>query len=66
LATVIAALIQGEDRDDVLSADWKSLRHLNEIKLLHPPYWVESSIPGPLISGLARFDMLENALAGIL
>jgi ADP-ribosyl-[dinitrogen reductase] hydrolase len=35
LATVIAALIQGEDRDEVPSSDWKPLRHLNEIKPLH-------------------------------
>jgi ADP-ribosyl-[dinitrogen reductase] hydrolase len=36
LATVLAALICGEDRREVLSPDWKSLRCLNEIKPLHP------------------------------
>ena len=30
------------------------------------PFWGESQIPGPLRSGLARMDMLEDALAGIL
>lgn len=29
-------------------------------------YWGELSIPDSLRSGLARFDMLEHALAGIL
>jgi ADP-ribosylglycohydrolase len=29
-------------------------------------FWGESNIPEPLRSGLARMDMLENALAGIL
>ena len=36
LATVLAALIQGEDRQAVLSPTWKPLQHLNEIKPLHP------------------------------
>ena len=36
LATVLAALIHGEDRDEVLSPDWKSLQLLNSIKPLHP------------------------------
>jgi len=36
LAAVLAALIQGGERHDVLSPDWKPLRHLNEIKPLHP------------------------------
>jgi ADP-ribosyl-[dinitrogen reductase] hydrolase len=36
LATVLAALIHGEDRDEVLSPDWRPLRKLNEIKPLHP------------------------------
>ena len=36
LATVLAALIHGEDRDSVLSQDWKSLKQLNVIKPLHP------------------------------
>ena len=133
LATMLTALIQGEDRDTVLSSDWKALRQLNNIKPLHPlihevaqgsfrqkqppaiegsgwvvksleaslwsfhdtrtfeeavlravnlgddadttgaicgqlagAYWGESQIPEPLRSGLARRDMLENALAGIL
>jgi ADP-ribosyl-[dinitrogen reductase] hydrolase len=29
-------------------------------------FWGESNIPGPLRSGLARMDMLEGTLAGIL
>jgi ADP-ribosyl-[dinitrogen reductase] hydrolase len=133
LATVLAALIQGEDRDEVLSPDWTPLRQLNEITPLHPliqevargsfkhmqpptiqgsgwvvksleaalwafhdadtfedavlkavnlgddadttgaicgqlagAYWGESRIPGPLISGLARFDMLEDAISGLV
>jgi ADP-ribosyl-[dinitrogen reductase] hydrolase len=36
LAAVLAALIHGEDRDEVLSPSWKSLKRLNEIKPLHP------------------------------
>lgn len=36
LATVLAALIHGEDRDVVLSPDWKPLQQLNAIKPLHP------------------------------
>ena len=36
LATVLAALIQGEDRNEVLSPDWKPLQLLNDIKPLHP------------------------------
>lgn len=36
LATVLAALICGEDRADVLSSNWKPLKTLNEIKPLHP------------------------------
>ncbi len=36
LATVLAALIHGEDRDEVLSPDWKPLKQLNAIKPLHP------------------------------
>jgi ADP-ribosylglycohydrolase len=35
LATVLAALIQGESRDVVLSRDWKSLKQLNDIKPMH-------------------------------
>ena len=133
LATVLAALIQGEDRGEVLAPDWKPLQQLNDIKPLHPliqevaqgsfrqkqppaiqgsgwvvksleaslwafhgaatfeeavlravnlgddadttgaicgqlagAYWGESGIPESLRSGLARMDMLENALAGIL
>ncbi len=130
LATVLAALIQGEDRGKVLSATWKPLQQINDIKPLHPliqevalgsfqrrqppaihgsgwvvksleaalwafhdvetfeeavlkavnlgddadttgavcgqlagAYWGESSIPKSLRSGLARKDLLENALA---
>jgi ADP-ribosyl-[dinitrogen reductase] hydrolase len=133
LATVLAALIQGENRDEVLSPDWKPLQLLNDIKPLHPliqeiahgsfrhkqppaiegsgwvvksleaslwafhdadtfeeavlkavnlgddadttgaicgqlagAYWGEAKIPESLRSGLARIDMLENALAGII
>jgi ADP-ribosyl-[dinitrogen reductase] hydrolase len=36
LATVLAALIHGEDRDEVLSPDWQPLQQLNAIKTLHP------------------------------
>lgn len=36
LATVLAALIHGEDRGAVLSPDWKPLQQLNYIKPLHP------------------------------
>ncbi|MFN9373325.1 MAG: ADP-ribosylglycohydrolase family protein [Planctomycetaceae bacterium] len=36
LATVLAALIQGEPRDDILSPDWPRLRQLNAIQPLHP------------------------------
>ncbi len=36
LATVLAALIHSEDRDKVLSPDWKHLQVLNDIKPLHP------------------------------
>jgi len=133
LATILAALIHGEDRDAVLSTDWKPLQQLNDIKTLHsliqeisqgsfrkkePPaiqgsgwvvksleaslwafhdassfeeavlravnlgddadttgaicgqlagaYWGESGIPQSLRSGLARMDMIEGALKGIL
>ena len=133
LATVLAALIQGEDRTAVLSPTWKPLRQLNDIKPLHPliqeiaqgsfrqkqppaiqgsgwvvksleaslwafhdaetfeeavlkavnlgddadttgaicgqlagAYWGESGVPESLRTGLARMDMLEIALAGII
>jgi ADP-ribosyl-[dinitrogen reductase] hydrolase len=133
LATVVAALIRGEDRAAVLSPDWRHLRLLNAIKPLHPliqevaqgsfrhkqppaiegsgwvvksleaalwafhdadtfeeavlravnlgddadttgavcgqlagAFWGESGISESLRSGLARKDMLESALAGIL
>ena len=36
LATVLAALIHGEDRDAVLSPNWNPLQQLNNIKPLHP------------------------------
>src|SRR5437764_8081587 len=36
LATVLAALVRGEDRAVVLSPDWRPLRLLNDIKPLHP------------------------------
>jgi len=133
LATVLAALIHGEDRDEVLNPDWKPLKQLNDIRPLHPliqevaqgsfrkkqppviegsgwvvksleaalwafhdagtfevavlkavnlgddadttgavcgqlagAYWGESGISGALRAGLARKDMLEAALAGIV
>lgn len=133
LATLLAALIYGEDRDKVLSPDWKPLTQLNAIKPLHPliqeiaqgsfrrkqppaikgsgwvvksleasmwafhdankfeeavlkavnlgddadttgaicgqlagAYWGESGISESLRSGLARMDMIEKALAGIV
>lgn len=133
LATVLAALIHGEDRDTVLSPDWQLLQKLNRIKPLHPliqevaqgsfrqkqppaiqgsgwvvksleaslwafhdassfdeavlravnlgddadstgaicgqlagAYWGETGIPQSLRSGLARMDMVEKALKGIV
>jgi ADP-ribosyl-[dinitrogen reductase] hydrolase len=133
LATVLAALIHGEDRDEVLSPDWKPLQQLNDIKPLHPliqeialgsfrqkqppviqgsgwvvksleaslwafhdaesfgeavlkavnlgddadttgaicgqlagAYWGESGISESLRSGLAKMEMLEIAMAGLL
>jgi ADP-ribosyl-[dinitrogen reductase] hydrolase len=133
LATVLAALIQGEDREAVLAPDWKPLQQLHEIKPLHPliheiclgsfrqkqppaiqgsgwvvksleaslwafhdassfeeavlkavnlgddadttgaicgqlagAYWGESGISAPLKSGLARQDLIERALQGIV
>ncbi len=36
LATILAALIHGEDRTEALSPDWKPLQQLNDIKPLHP------------------------------
>ena len=133
LATVLAALIHGEDRGEVLSPTWQPLKRLNDIQPLHPliqeiaegsfrkkqppaiqgsgwvvksleaslwafhnadsfeeavlravnlgddtdttgatcgqlagAFWGESNIPKSLRSCLARMDMLENALAGIL
>jgi ADP-ribosyl-[dinitrogen reductase] hydrolase len=133
LATVLAALIHGEERTKVLSPNWKPLQLLNDIKPLHPliqetaqgsfrqkqppgiqgsgwvvksleaalwafhdadtfedavlkavnlgddadttgavcgqlagAYWGESNIPEALKSGLARMDMLNSALAGIV
>lgn len=129
----MAALIHAEDRDEVLSPDWKPLKQLNDIRPLHPliqeiahgsfrqkqppaihgsgwvvksleaslwvfhdasnfdeavlhavnlgddadttgaicgqlagAYWGESGISESLRTGLARMDMLEEALAGIL
>ena len=133
LATILAALIHGEDRDAVLSTDWKPLQQLNDIKPLHPliqeisqgsfrkkeppaiqgsgwvvksleaslwafhdassfdeavlravnlgddadttgaicgqlagAYWGESGISESLRAGLARMDMIEGALKGIV
>jgi ADP-ribosylglycohydrolase len=36
LATILAALIHGEEREHILSPDWPQLRQLNAIKPLHP------------------------------
>ena len=133
LATLLAALMRGEDRRAVLSPEWKPLQILNEIMPLHPlihevaqgsfrhkrppaiegsgwvvksleaslwafhdadsfeeavlravnlgddadttgaicgqlagAFWGQSQIPRSLRSGLARMDMIEEALAGIL
>lgn len=133
LATVLAALICGEDRTAVLSPGWKPLQMLNDIKPLHPliqevaqgsfrqkqppaiqgsgwvvksleaslwafhdaenfeeavlravnlgadadttgaicgqlagAYWGESAISESLRKGLARMDMIEEALEGIV
>jgi ADP-ribosylglycohydrolase len=133
LATVLVALVRGEDRRAVLAPDWKPLRTLNDIRPLHPliqevargsfrhkqppaiagsgwvvqsleaalwsfraadsfeeavlravnlgndadttgavcgqmagAFWGESGIPESLRSGLARTDLLELALTGIL
>jgi ADP-ribosylglycohydrolase len=133
LAVVLAALMHGEPREQVLSTSWIGERRLAEFKPLdhailevaqgsfrhkQPPaiqgsgwvvksleaalrafdgahsfaeavlravnlghdadttgaicgqlagaYWGEASIPASLRSGLARVDMIENALAGIL
>jgi ADP-ribosylglycohydrolase len=132
-ATVLAALIHGEDREKVLSPNWEPLQRLNATEPLHPliqeialgryrakqppeiagsgwvvksleaalwafhdatsfeeavlkavnlgddadttgavcgqlagAYWGESDIPASLRSGLARMDMLESALSGLL
>lgn len=133
LATILAALIQGQDRDEVLSSEWPALQRLNDIKPLHPmiqeiahggfrkkqppaiqgsgwvvksleaslwafhdattfeeavlkavnlgddadttgaicgqlagAYWGESGISESLRAGLARMDMIEGALVGIV
>lgn len=133
LATILSALIHGEDREKVLYPDWKPLRLLNDIKPLHPliqeiaqgsfrqkqppaiqgsgwvvksleaslwafhdadsfeeavlkavnlgddadttgavcgqlagAYWGESGISETLMAGLARKDMLESAMSGII
>ena len=133
LATVLAALIHGENRDEVLSPDWKPLQRLNDLKPLNPliqeiaqgsfrrkqppaiqgsgwvvksleaslwafhdaatfeeavlkavnlgddadttgaicgqlagAYWGETGISESLRSGLARMDMIEAALKGIV
>lgn len=36
VATVLVALIHGEDRDNALSPEWQPLRQINDIKPLHP------------------------------
>jgi ADP-ribosylglycohydrolase len=133
LATVLAALIHGGERESVLSPDWSPVQQLNETRPLHPliyevamgsfrdkqppaiegsgwvvksleaslwafhnadsfeeavlkavnlgddadttgavcgqlagACWGEAGIPERLRSGLARMDMLEKALTGIL
>ncbi|WP_337173101.1 ADP-ribosylglycohydrolase family protein [Paludisphaera sp.] len=133
LAVVLAALILGEDRDEVLSPGWPSLRRIEAAEALHPlirevaagsfrhqappeirgsgwvvqsleaalwafhdaasfeeavlravnlgddadttgavcgqlagAFWGESAIPSDLRRGLARMDMIDEALAGLL
>jgi ADP-ribosyl-[dinitrogen reductase] hydrolase len=133
LGVLLAALIHGEEREEVLSPDWKTLVELNKIKPLHPliqkvtqgsyrqkqppaivgsgwvvksleaalwafhdadsfdeavlkavnlgddadttgaicgqlagAYWGESGISEPLRTELARMDMIEKALEGIV
>lgn len=133
MALILCGLIHGEDRDTVLSSDWKPLSELKAIKPLHPlvqeiadgsfkrrqppaicgsgwvirsleaalwafhdadsfddavlkavnlgddadttgavcgqfagAMWGESGVGNKLRSGLARYDMLESALAGIV
>jgi ADP-ribosylglycohydrolase len=132
MATVLAGLIHGEDRDAVLSPNWEPLTRLKAVKPLHPlvekvaggsfrekeppairgsgwvvasleaalwafhaaanfeeavlkavnlgddadttgavcgqfagAFWGDSGIPDSLRSGLARFDLIDRALAGI-
>lgn len=36
LGVLLAALIHGDDREEVLAPDWKMLEHLNQEKPLHP------------------------------
>ena len=133
LAIILAGLINGEDRETVLSSDWKPLNELEQIKPLHPlvkeisagsfrekqppmiqgsgwviksleaalwafhdadnfeqavlkavnlgddsdttgaicgqlagAYWGESNIPESLRSGLAKMEMIESALRGLI
>lgn len=133
LAVVLAGLIHGEDRNNVLSPGWKPLQVLNDVEPLHPlvqdiaqgtfrhkqppaiqgsgwvirsleaalwafhdadsfeeavlravnlgddadttgavcgqlagAYWGEAGISLDLRSGLARVDLLEDALSGII
>lgn len=133
MAVVLAALMTGEDRDDVLRADWEPLREIDAAESLHPliknvaagsfrrkrppeikgsgwvvgsleaalwafhdagsfeeavlkavnlgddadttgavcgqfagAFWGESAIPQPLRDGLARRDMIDEALRGLL
>lgn len=133
LATILAGLMHGEDRDEVLSPDWSPLQKLKEIQPLHPlveeitggsfrrkeppeikgsgwvvrsleaslwafhradsfqdavlkavnlgddadttgaicgqlagACWGETGISEPLRNSLARMDLLESALAGLL
>ncbi len=133
LALILAGLLHGLDRDEVLAADWPPLQQLRRLAPLHaeidavaagsfrhrqPPeikgsgyvvrsleaalwafhdagdfaeavlkavnlgddtdttgavcgqlagaYWGESGIPADLLNGLARRDMIESALAGLL
>ena len=133
MALVLAGLMHGLDREEVLAADWAPLRELKEIELFHPEietvaagsfrqlnppeikgsgyvvksleaalwafhnavdfreavlkavnlgddadttgavcgqlagaFWGETGIPQDLRDGLARKDMLEKALAGLI
>jgi ADP-ribosyl-[dinitrogen reductase] hydrolase len=65
MALVLAALINGEEKKDVLSPDWKYLNELNEIKPLHK--LVQKVAEGSFRSGKVKgsgwvIESLEAAL----